>query len=79
MLVINIINDSGFQADLKDYSSEKRNWSPRVAHSVVIVPVIRTRVYADRISRGFVGDPARDNGPRAKFRARVRAVSLPIV
>lgn len=78
MLAINIISESGFQADLKDYSSENRNWSPRVAHSIVIVPVIRTRVYADRISRGFVGDPARDNGS-SEVRARVRAVSLPIV
>lgn len=53
---------------------------PRVACSVV-VPVIRARVYADRISRGFVGGREggqRDNGPE-RARARVRAVSLPIV
>lgn len=75
ILAISIISDSGFQTDLFKIISAKI--IDRVAHSVIVVPIIRTRVYVDRISRGFVEDPVRDNGP-SEVHARVRAVSLPI-
>jgi len=80
MVVISIMSDSGFQFDIKDTLTSAKTVIGRHVFFIpsFIVPVIRTRVYADRISRGFVGDSVGDNGPSGTH-ARIRAVSLPIV